>query len=71
MDGLAWSSYREGKPGAAKKLRVLLDSGPLPPPVVAYQSGRLDDATRKRIRDGLVGARGTRRMPVATSTASA
>jgi len=61
VDGQAWASYREGKPGAAKRLRVLLDSGPLPPLVVAYQPGQLGDATLKRVRDGLIGARGTRR----------
>lgn len=60
VDGGAWSSYRESKPGAAKKLRVLLDSGPLPPTVLAYQPGGLDGATVKRIRDGLVGVKGSK-----------
>jgi ABC-type phosphate/phosphonate transport system substrate-binding protein len=59
VDGLAWSSYRAAKPGAAKRLHVLLASEQFPATVVACQSGRFSAAQLKRIRDGLIGARRT------------
>src|SRR5262249_15072408 len=44
VDGLAWASYKKGKPGCAKKLRVLEASESFPTSVVACQSGRFSDA---------------------------
>ncbi len=61
VDGLAWRSYRDSKPGAARKLRVLLESEPFPCPVIAVQQGRSSAADVKRIRDWLVDAKNKRR----------
>jgi ABC-type phosphate/phosphonate transport system substrate-binding protein len=61
VDALAWASYREAKPGAAKKLRVLVETGDLPSSVIAYQSGRFTTAQLKRLRDGLSKTKGTQR----------
>jgi ABC-type phosphate/phosphonate transport system substrate-binding protein len=61
VDGLAWGSYRDAKPGAAKRLRVLLASEPFPTAVIACQAGRFSAAQIRRVRDGLIGAKSGRR----------
>jgi len=61
VDALAWSSYRESKPGAAKRLRVLQETGDLPCSVIAYQSGRFNAAQLKSLRDGLIKTKDTRK----------
>jgi ABC-type phosphate/phosphonate transport system substrate-binding protein len=61
VDRLAWTSYRQNKPGAARRLRMLLESEPFPCAVIAVQKGRFSAAEVKRVRDWLVDARNTRR----------
>jgi ABC-type phosphate/phosphonate transport system substrate-binding protein len=61
VDGRAWVSYRESKPGAARKLRVLLASEPFPCAVIATQRGRYSADRVKRVRESLVNARRTKR----------
>ena len=45
--------YRDLQPGLFGRLRVLAESDPFPPAVVAYKPGVLPDAMLNRIRDGL------------------
>lgn len=61
VDALAWSSYKSGKPGCAKKLRLLETSEPFPTSVVACQSGRFGGAQVGRFRDGLIASKNTER----------
>jgi ABC-type phosphate/phosphonate transport system substrate-binding protein len=61
VDHLAWGSYRKAKAGCARKLRVLLESGPFPCTLVACQQGRFTAARVQHFREGLVAARDTRR----------
>jgi phosphonate transport system substrate-binding protein len=61
VDRLAWASYRQNKPGAAKRLRILLDSAPFPCAVLACQKGRFSAAEMKRVRDWLIDAKNKRR----------
>jgi ABC-type phosphate/phosphonate transport system substrate-binding protein len=61
VDSLAWGSYRDAKPGAAKRLRVLMETSDLPPSVIAYQSGRFNAAQLKNLRDGLIKTKDTRK----------
>jgi ABC-type phosphate/phosphonate transport system substrate-binding protein len=61
VDGLAWTSYRTAKPGAAAKLRVLLPSETFPCAVIACQTGRYSAAELRRFRDSLVTVGNSRR----------
>lgn len=57
VDFVGLENYQRRKPGRAKQLRELLHSPPVPPPVVAYAKGALDEGTLKRFHDGLIQAR--------------
>lgn len=61
-----WTLFERRKPGRAAKLRVLAESEPFPPAVVACLKGRLDADTLKRFRTGMAAAhessRGARLM---------
>jgi ABC-type phosphate/phosphonate transport system substrate-binding protein len=46
--------FRQRKPGRFKQLRELSHSPPLPPQVVAYKEGALDQPTLNRFRKGLL-----------------
>jgi len=48
--------YQKGKPGRFARLRVLHQSETFPPSVIAYAPGGLDEATLKKVREGLLGA---------------
>lgn len=48
--------YKDLKPGVFARLRVLAQSEPFAPLVIAYHKGALSEATLKRIRDGLPAA---------------
>jgi ABC-type phosphate/phosphonate transport system substrate-binding protein len=61
VDGLAWASYKKGKPGCAKKLRVLEVSEAFPSSVVACQSGRFSAEQIQRFREGLIAAKDSAR----------
>jgi ABC-type phosphate/phosphonate transport system substrate-binding protein len=56
VDRLAWISYREAKPGCARKLRVLLASEPFPCAVIACQKGHFRAGRLRRLRDNLAAA---------------
>jgi ABC-type phosphate/phosphonate transport system substrate-binding protein len=61
IDRLAWNAYRNDKPGAARRLRILLESEPFPCPIIAYHKGSFSASEVKRARDWLVNAKNTRR----------
>jgi ABC-type phosphate/phosphonate transport system substrate-binding protein len=56
VDGVALALYRERKPGRAAKLRVLKESGPFPTATIIYRPGGCDEATIKRVVDGMTTA---------------
>lgn len=56
VDRQALDSYKRRKPGRFNQLGELAKSKPLPPPVIVYEEGRLDDATLRKFRDGLLNA---------------
>lgn len=56
VDRVGLEAYRRRKPGRASDLRVLVQSQPFPPSVIASYQGGLDQATLQRFRDGLLSA---------------
>ena len=56
VDGAALEAYQRRKPGRARQLKEVARSEPFPPAVVTCYGSALDEATRRRFRDGLVGA---------------
>ncbi len=56
-DRAALERYKHRKPGRFGKLKPVAQSQPLPPATVAYYGNYLDDATRRRFRDGLLDAK--------------
>lgn len=57
VDRTALEAYKRRKPARFNKLKEIAKSQPLPPPLVAYQEGVLDEATLKRFQEGLLNAR--------------
>jgi ABC-type phosphate/phosphonate transport system substrate-binding protein len=56
VDKAALDGYERNKPGRFAKLKEIAKSPPYPPVLVAYYDKKLDDQTRNRFKDGLVGA---------------
>jgi ABC-type phosphate/phosphonate transport system substrate-binding protein len=56
VDHAVLDVYKARKPGRFNQLKVICRSKPLPPVVIAYQDKKLDEASVKRFREGLVGA---------------
>jgi len=56
VDRAALEAYRRRKPGRFKRLKEVVKSQPFPPPVIAYYDAKLDDATLRTFKDGLLGA---------------
>ncbi len=56
LDTLAIDFYKDLKPGLFAKLKVLAQSEPFPPAVIAYKRGTLDEATLTKFRTGLQNA---------------
>jgi ABC-type phosphate/phosphonate transport system substrate-binding protein len=54
VDGNVLASYERRKPVRFSRLRVLRSSKPFPPSVIAYRSGVLDQATLRRLREGML-----------------
>ena len=52
VDGLAWGIYQERKPGRAKKLRVLAESGWFPTAAVLAKEGGMDAERLTQIKAG-------------------
>ena len=57
VDRVGLEAYKRRKPGRFDRLKEVARSPALPPPVVAYQAGVLDEATLKRFREGLLNAK--------------
>jgi ABC-type phosphate/phosphonate transport system substrate-binding protein len=55
-DRAALEAYKRRKPGRFKQLKEVARSLPLPPTIIAYYGSVLDQATLKRLRDGLLNA---------------
>jgi ABC-type phosphate/phosphonate transport system substrate-binding protein len=56
VDRAALEAYKERKPGRFRQLKLIARSQPFPPPVVAYYDKSLDEATLRKLRDGLLNA---------------
>ena len=56
VDRAALEAYKRRKPGRFKKLKEVARSQPFPPPLVAYYDKVVDEGTRERFRQGLLGA---------------
>jgi ABC-type phosphate/phosphonate transport system substrate-binding protein len=56
IDRAALEAYRRRKPGRFNRLREVVRSQPFPPAVVAYYQTGLDEANRRRFKEGLLGA---------------
>jgi ABC-type phosphate/phosphonate transport system substrate-binding protein len=61
VDAVEWIGYQKNKPGAARRLRVLLESEPFPCGVVAYYPGALTESQLTRFREGMIKAHSTPR----------
>jgi ABC-type phosphate/phosphonate transport system substrate-binding protein len=55
-DRAGLEAYKRRKPGRFKQLKEVGKSPPLPPTIIAYYDSVLDQATRKRLLDGLLHA---------------
>jgi ABC-type phosphate/phosphonate transport system substrate-binding protein len=53
VDSLGIEFYRDLKPGCFARFKVMQESERFPPAVIAYKDGVLDDATLRRLCDGL------------------
>ncbi len=56
VDRFSLDAYRRRKPARFAKVRVLMESPPLPPPLIAYYAGKLDPADVKKVESGLLKA---------------
>jgi ABC-type phosphate/phosphonate transport system substrate-binding protein len=56
VDQATLEAYERRKPGRFRELKVVVRSQPLPPTVVAYPDKALNDATLRRLREGLLRA---------------
>jgi ABC-type phosphate/phosphonate transport system substrate-binding protein len=56
VDGVSLDCYKRRKPGRVAKLKIVQSSEIFPAAVVAYRTAILDDATRARLRVGLMNA---------------
>jgi ABC-type phosphate/phosphonate transport system substrate-binding protein len=56
VDRAALEAFKNRKPARFNKLRPAAQSQPLPPPVVAFYEGKLDEATLDRFKQGLLNA---------------
>jgi len=56
VDRASLQAYKRRKPGRFNRLKPVAESKPFPPAVIAYSGTSLDEDTRRRFRDGLLGA---------------
>jgi ABC-type phosphate/phosphonate transport system substrate-binding protein len=56
VDRSSLTAYKERKPGRFNRLKVVAQSQPLSPPVVAYYTAKVDDSTLQRLKTGLLDA---------------
>jgi ABC-type phosphate/phosphonate transport system substrate-binding protein len=59
VDGLALDCYKRRKPGRYVKVKPAHISEPFPADVVVYKNGAIDEATLKKLREGLKNANRT------------
>lgn len=59
VDSVALECYQRRKPGRAAQLKELLKSESFPVTVVAYQSGKVDEASLRRFREALIDVKQT------------
>ncbi len=57
VDGVGLDGYRERKPTRSARLKTLEPSEVFPAAVVVYRAKALDEATLRRFREGMVGAK--------------
>jgi ABC-type phosphate/phosphonate transport system substrate-binding protein len=57
VDRLSLEAYERRKPGRFARLKMLSESKPMPPALIAYYDGNLDPATVTRLRNDLIKAR--------------
>jgi ABC-type phosphate/phosphonate transport system substrate-binding protein len=55
-DTMSLEEYEQFKPGCFARLKVIKQSEPFPPAVIAYREGALDADTLRRFRDGMIRA---------------
>jgi ABC-type phosphate/phosphonate transport system substrate-binding protein len=56
VDQPALEAYKRRKPGRFAKIKLIAQSQPFPPPIIAYKENDLDEPTLKKFRDGLISA---------------
>lgn len=56
VDNSTLDSYREIQPGRFKRLKIIAQSEPFPPSVIAYRQGGLSDATLEKFKTGMLKA---------------
>jgi len=56
IDQAVLEAYKRRKPGRFAKLKLIAQSQPFPPPVIAYQDKELDETTLEKFRNGLIKA---------------
>jgi ABC-type phosphate/phosphonate transport system substrate-binding protein len=56
VDRAALEAFKRKKPGRFKQIKEVAHSQPFPPPLIAYYGKVLDEPTRTRFKDGLLGA---------------
>jgi ABC-type phosphate/phosphonate transport system substrate-binding protein len=61
IDALSFEAYQRLKPGRWGKVRILQQSEVFPSAVVAYHPGGLPDESLKSLREGMMGAKNSRR----------
>jgi len=59
VDVSSLNMYQDNRPGLFPELRVLCQSEPFPPAVIAYRAGTIDPTAVAKIREGLVKVNGT------------
>lgn len=54
IDSQSWATYQESKPGRAKRVRILAESGYFPTAAVLYRPGGLEPAVLTQIKTGFL-----------------
>jgi ABC-type phosphate/phosphonate transport system substrate-binding protein len=56
VDAAAFANFQSNKPGRSQRLRLLAQSDPFPPAVIAYKRGGIDAVTLQKCQTGLINA---------------
>ncbi len=68
VDHASWNYFQKLHPGRSSNLKELAKSDLFPPTVIAYKKGSLDEATLKKLRDGLLTAHDTKKGQILMQT---